>query len=192
MENKNAFKPGVFTPTSYTPAGSDTPIACSYRTIDADNLEITFTIPGTDEKSSWTITSSHPSFPQALVAAVEAEELAKDEPAAELVTVEKVTDEKVSEKKVDAAKERHGEVPEKYFKNMKLEGNGWTIFFDASIDRARVIFNRKPPRHIRELVKEAGFWWSPKDCSWNRKMTFKSWRAGQQLHQQLGTVSWAI
>ena len=77
------------------------------------------------------------------------------------------------------------EVPEKFFAGLQLKGRDFVIVFDASIDRATVTFKRKPSPKVREMVKAAGFWWTPTHGCWSRKLTHKAWRAGQELYQKL-------
>ena len=77
------------------------------------------------------------------------------------------------------------EPAEKLYKGMQLKGRGFTILMDGSIDRATVTFKRKPSKATRELVKAAGFYWSPNHGCWSRKLTNKAWIASQALYQQL-------
>ena len=77
------------------------------------------------------------------------------------------------------------EVPEKLYKGTVLKGAGFTIFMDGSIDRATVTFKRKPSADVREMVKEAGFYWSPNHGCWSRKLTNKAWKAAQELYFKL-------
>ena len=74
---------------------------------------------------------------------------------------------------------------EKLFKGMTLKGRDFTIYMDGSIGRATVTFKRKPSAERRELVKAAGFYWSPVHGCWSRKLTNKSWTAAQALYSQL-------
>ena len=77
------------------------------------------------------------------------------------------------------------EAPDKWFIGQELKGPGWVICMDGSIDRATVTFKRKPSPETRELVKAAGFYWSPVHKQWSRGLTHKAWRAAQELYQQL-------
>jgi len=74
---------------------------------------------------------------------------------------------------------------EKLFKGMQLKGRDFVILMDGSIDRATVTFKRKPSKERRELVKAAGFYWSPNHGCWSRKLSNKAWIASQALYQQL-------
>lgn len=85
-------------------------------------------------------------------------------------------------------KQARGPVPEKNFIGLEIKGNGWKIVFDGSYDRTRVIFKRKPSTKAREAVENAGFFWSPVMQSWNKKLTFKAWRAAQSLAMELKTI----
>lgn len=85
-------------------------------------------------------------------------------------------------------KQARGPVPEKNFIGLEIKGNGWKIVFDGSYGRTRVIFKRKPSMKAREAVENAGFFWSPVMQSWNKKLTFKAWRAAQTLAMELKTI----
>lgn len=129
-------------------------------TLDGENLVIKMTTP--DEKIvSLTLDPSHDLFAAA--------KAAYDEKAA----------------KRAAYQANKPEPAEKLYKGMKLKGRGFEIYMDGSIDRATVTFKRKPSAQVRELVKAAGFYWSPNHNCWSRKLTNKAWTASQALYQQL-------
>ena len=77
------------------------------------------------------------------------------------------------------------ETLEKSFVGIEMKGPGWIIKMDGSINRATVTFKRKPDPATRELVKAAGFYWSPVHKQWSRGLTHKAWRAAQELYSQL-------
>ncbi len=81
-----------------------------------------------------------------------------------------------------------GTVPEKTFIGETIQGAGWRIYFDGSENRTRVIFDKIPPVRVREIVKEAGFYYSPKMKSWNKKLTFKAYRAAKTLSDRLSNI----
>lgn len=86
-------------------------------------------------------------------------------------------------------KQRHGEVPDKWFIGQALEGKSWRIFFDGDAGKTRVIFPRKPSAAILEAVKAAGFYWSPALKSWNKGLTFRAFRAAEKLHAELHALT---
>lgn len=86
---------------------------------------------------------------------------------------------------INPDKQRHGEVPEKWFIGQALEGKSWKILFDGDAGKTRVIFPRKPSRAVLDAVKAAGFYWSPSMQSWNKGLTFKAYRAAEKLHAEL-------
>ena len=88
-------------------------------------------------------------------------------------------------REVNPDKERHGEVPEKWFVGQALEGTSWRIVFDGDAGKTRVIFPRKPSAKVLEAVKAAGFYWSPSMQSWNKGLTWKAYRAAEKLHAEL-------
>lgn len=86
---------------------------------------------------------------------------------------------------INPDKQRHGEVPEKWFVGQALEGKSWRIVFDGDAGKTRVIFPRKPSTKVLEAVKAAGFYWSPSMQSWNKGLTWKAYRAAEKLHAEL-------
>ncbi len=90
---------------------------------------------------------------------------------------------------INPDKQRHGEVPEKWFIGQSLDGQGWRILFDGDAGKTRVIFPRRPSAAILEAVKAAGFYWSPTLKSWNKGLTFRAYRAAEKLHAQLHALT---
>lgn len=86
------------------------------------------------------------------------------------------------------AKQTRGPVPEKTFIGAEIKGKGWKIFFDGDHARTRVIFAKQPSKAAREAVEKAGFYWSPVLESWNKKLTFKAFRAAQTLAGELKAI----
>ena len=86
-------------------------------------------------------------------------------------------------------KQRHGEVPEKWFIGQALEGKNWRIVFDGDAGKTRVCFPRKPSTKVLEAVKAAGFYWSPTMQSWNKGLNFRAYRAAEKLHAQLHALT---
>ena len=76
-------------------------------------------------------------------------------------------------------------MPEKFFIGLEMKGPGFVIKMDGSINRATVTFKRKPSAEVREMVKAAGFYWSPVHKQWSRGLTFKAWTAAQELYNKL-------
>lgn len=85
-------------------------------------------------------------------------------------------------------KQARGLVPEKTFVGDEIAGNGWRIVFDGEAQRTRVIFDRNPGKAVRETVKNAGFYWLPSYQSWNKKLTFRAYRAAQTLAAELENI----
>ena len=92
-------------------------------------------------------------------------------------------------REIDPAKQRHGEVPEKFFVGQELTGKSWRIVFDGDAGKTRVIFPRKPSAKVIEAVKAAGFYWSPSMKSWNKGLTFRAFRAAEKLHAELHALT---
>ena len=79
-------------------------------------------------------------------------------------------------------------MPEKDFIGQVIKGQGWKIVFDGSEERTRVIFLAPPPQAAEKATQEAGFFWSPLMKSWNKKLSFKAYRAAQGLALQLKAI----
>ena len=73
----------------------------------------------------------------------------------------------------------------KDFIGQTIKGKGWRIEFDGAYGKTRVIFTRKPSDGIRELVKAAGFYWSPTLKSWNKGLNWRAYRAALDLAARL-------
>ena len=85
-------------------------------------------------------------------------------------------------------KQARGPVPQKDFIGQVIKGQGWKIVFDGSEERTRVIFLAPPPQAAEKATQEAGFFWSPLMKSWNKKLSFKAYRAAQGLALQLRAI----
>lgn len=99
---------------------------------------------------------------------------------------EPVQDDQPQEEPATDAKQARGPVPDKDWIGSSIQGNGWKIEFCPVFERTRLIFDKVPTKEARELVKAAGFAWSPKMGSWNKRLTWKAYRAAQQLAADLG------
>ena len=85
-------------------------------------------------------------------------------------------------------KAARGPVPEKPFIGTEITGKGWKVLFDGVEKRTRFIFEEDPtPAALAEL-NTAGFYYSPSLNSWNKKLTFKAYRAAQALAVKLSAV----
>ena len=103
----------------------------------------------------------------------------------------KATEEPAQVEEPETATEEPAEprnVPEKTFAGQAITGRGWQILFDAETQRTRVIFDKIPPVKYREAVKAAGFFWSPRMKSWNKKLSWKAYRAAGRLAETLAEL----
>lgn len=85
-------------------------------------------------------------------------------------------------------KATRGPVPEKTFIGESITGNGWKILFDGETSRTRIIFESKPTDAARAALDKAGFFFSAAMNSWNKKLTFKAYRAAQALAGELSAL----
>ena len=85
-------------------------------------------------------------------------------------------------------KQARGPVPEKTFIGETIQGNGWKIIFDREVSRTRVIFEETPTAAAKVATENAGFYYSSIMNSWNKKLTFKAYRAAKALSSQLSEL----
>lgn len=85
-------------------------------------------------------------------------------------------------------KEARGPVPEKTFIGTSITGNGWKIFFDGDKQRTRIIFEQKPTDAAKIILDKAGFYYSSVMNSWNKKLTFKAFRAANAISKELDLI----
>ncbi len=69
-----------------------------------------------------------------------------------------------------------------------IVGDGWRIVFDAVEERTRVIC-AAPTDAQKAAIEGAGFWWSPRMKSWNKKLTCKAYRAAVALAEELRRIA---
>ena len=93
-----------------------------------------------------------------------------------------------AEQPADDPKKTRGPVPEKSFIGESITGNGWKILFDGETSRTRIIFESKPTDAARAALDKAGFFFSAAMNSWNKKLTFKAYRAAQALAGELSAL----
>lgn len=78
--------------------------------------------------------------------------------------------------------------PEKTFAGTEIVGNGWKILFDADQQRTRIIFAANPTDAAKKVLDAAGFFYSGRMQSWNKKLTFRAYRAAQFVAQELNAI----
>lgn len=86
-------------------------------------------------------------------------------------------------------KDAHGPIPEKTFIDTTIQGAGWRIHFDPATQRTRVFIDSNASAAFRKAIEQAGFCWSPSMQSFNKKLTFRAFRAAQALAQSLRRLS---
>ena len=85
-------------------------------------------------------------------------------------------------------KAARGPVPEKTFIGQTIRGDGWRVYFDGETQRTRIIFDQEPTPAAKKAVQDAGFYYSGQMKSWNKKLTFKAYRAAKVLSDQLSKI----
>ena len=122
---------------------------------------------------------------QAEPEAEQTEEEAQTEPEAEQTAPEAEQAAPEAEQAAPDPKAARGPVPEKTFIGQSITGAGWAIIFDGAHNRTRVIISKGNHDKLRGIVESAGFYYSAALDSWNRKLTFRAYRAAQALAQEL-------
>lgn len=112
---------------------------------------------------------------------------AASEPIAEKVAPPSVAFADATEEAADPKRTR-GPVPEKTFIGECIKGNGWRILFDGDASRTRIMFDGKPTDAARAAIEQAGFYYSPRMESWNKKLTFKAYRAAKAVSTTLSEL----
>lgn len=173
----------TFTASTVTCKGKTFPAGYS---ITPSGAVIAFveTAPGTD-RIRLRFDPSHIDHAAALAAAEAARKQSAPVPAAEPAPQVPASEPVAAPTVTPSPKQARGPVPEKTFIGDSIQGKGWKILFDGDAARTRVIFDGKPSKAARALVEKAGFYYSAAMDSWNKKLTFKAYRAAQALSGEL-------
>lgn len=149
-----------------TPAGNVIEKAPAAEAVQEETAKAFENIPVIDTETGETVTEN-------------AAEIIAETPAAETVQ---------EEKPAENTKAARGPVPEKTFIGEVIQGNGWKIIFDGETARTRIIFEELPTEAAKEALKEAGFYYSANMDSWNKKLTFKAYRAAKAISGKLSEL----
>jgi len=84
--------------------------------------------------------------------------------------------------------QRAGNTPEKTFIGETITGGNWKILFDPETQRTRVFLENGSEKQ-KNAITAAGFWWSGAMNSYNKKLTFKAYRAAKALAETLYTMA---
>ena len=85
-------------------------------------------------------------------------------------------------------KQAHGPIPEKTFIGTEIPLPCGKVLFDPETERTRIILNDSPAADVVEKVKAAGFFYSPRTKSYNKKLTFRAYRAAVKLAAELNAA----
>jgi hypothetical protein len=64
-------------------------------------------------------------------------------------------------------------------------GKGFRVVFNEELGRTQILFSSFPCQEAREIVKEAGFFWSPVNKAWQKKLNGKAQRAAEEVAAKL-------
>ena len=111
-----------------------------------------------------------------------------DETPADPSQDEQPTPEQADEQTAPDPKQAHGPIPEKTFIGTSIKGARFEILFDGETQRTRVIIPAEYRDAARGTVEKAGFYYSALLDSWNKKLTFRAYRAAVALAAELEKV----
>lgn len=166
--DKPAERPETISPADYTIMSKDGVVIaqCSNSTEICDKLTAS-----KQEERRETIPADKPAAPAQ-------EERRETIPTPEVLPVTPAADPKAA----------RAAAPEKTFAGTEIAGNGWKILFDADQQRTRIIFADAPTDAAKKVLDAAGFFWSGRMQSWNKKLTFRAYRAAQFVAQELSAI----
>ncbi len=180
-----------FTPDSLTCNGRTFP--AGYSVTPSGAVIVFITVPDSEEKKRVRFDLDHQDHAAALAAAKGERPVAiPEEPAADPIPevtaapVEQPVE--VPTAPIESEKQTRGPVPEKTFIGDSIQGRGWKIYFDGDAARTRVMFEATPTDAARAAVEKAGFYFSSAMNSWNKKLTFRAYRAAQALSCELSAL----
>lgn len=185
QEDKNMNTTYTFTTGAVIRDGKATPAGYS---VTPSGAVVAIILDGTRERIR--IESTEPCYQEALTAAKASNNAAQNKPAVKLAerpTIIPDPEEKPEPEKKNP-KQARGPVPEKTFIGQTIQGNGWHILFDGTTSRTRVIFDAEPSGKVKKIIAEAGFYYSSVMDSWNKKLTFKAYRAAGELAKKLNKL----
>ncbi len=174
---------------SVTPTGT----VFVFVTVQEDGQEVKMRIKVTPDDPNYAaaVAAAQPAAPEVTAQEPEQEPAASEaiaqEPEQEPAAPEAIAQEPEQEQERDP-KQARGPVPEKSFIGQEITGNGWKIVFDGNNERTRIIIEGDPKKAAEEAINKAGFYWSPVMKSFNKKLTFKAFRAAQALAQDLQAI----
>lgn len=182
-----------FTPDSLTCNGKTFP--AGYSVTPSGAVIAFITVPDSEEKKRVRFDPDHQEHAAALAAAKgecpaaipkEPADLIPEAPAAPVEQPAEVPAAPIEAAEPD--KPTRAPVPEKTFIGDSIQGKGWKIYFDGNTARTRVMFEAMPTDAARAAVEKAGFYFSAAMNSWNKKLTFKAYRAAQALSCELSAL----
>lgn len=109
-------------------------------------------------------------------------------PAPETASEQPAT-ETVEEQPAPDPKQAHAPVPEKTFIGSAITGKHFKIVFDGGAQRTRIYIPAEYRERYKSIVEEAGFYFSPNMDTWNKKLTFKAYRAAVALSEKLDIIA---
>ncbi len=85
----------------------------------------------------------------------------------------------------EMAKAKNPDYDPTYYHGEILKGDGYLIHMDGDLEKVTITFKRKPSEYIRNLIKAAGFYWSPVHKQWLRNLNDAAYIAAKAIHSNL-------
>ena len=93
-----------------------------------------------------------------------------------------------AEMKAEQAAEQKRQVPEKTFAGTEITGKGWKIVFNAQAERTQIMFATDPIPAAKKILEKERFFYSSIMKTWNKKLTWKAYRAALRTAEQLKKI----
>ena len=129
--------------------------------------------------------------PEAQEAPEERKEIISEEPTPEVAQAEQEEAKAEPEAVAQTVESKPARVPvkPKDFAWDALIGRGWCIVFDTGLQRTRVIVQDSIRETVAPIIRESGFYWSVNMGSYNKKLTYKAYRAALALAVKLESAT---
>lgn len=208
MANTFEFKPGKLTVNGkefsaryelQSADGKQPEIICIYATANGKSVKID--VPAEDpnftaaraafESSPAEVAEAEPVKPERVKKSrvKKAEPVKAEEPAAAEEHAAPVQAEPAAAEEQPAPVQAEpAAVPVKTFAGSEIKGNKYRILFDEATQRTRVIIAEEDRERARPVIDAAGFYYSAAMQSYNKKLTFKAYRAAVALAARLDEV----
>lgn len=171
--------------------GETTPAVYIY--VKADGNTVKIAVPSDDRyyPDACTAFRAQQNESEETSAEQEPEQTTEDAPAetgSEQMPEDTPAEQEQEQEEAPDPKKAHGPIPEKTFVNTSICGERFQIIFDGSANRTRVIIPEEYRSIARDALQKAGFYYSSAMDSFNKKLTFRAYRAAVALAAELSKI----